>query len=279
VAESVLAESRAEPRVALGEILLGERVVLFGGLGAIVALSWAWLWHLASEMAAMSPGAGPHTRELLEQVAMPRMGSMGAAWIFTMWVVMMGAMMLPTAAPMILMHARFVRGRDPSARTIVPSSLFALGYLVAWVLFSIAATLLQVVLEKTAWFSPAAMSLDSALAGGAVLAAAGVFQFTPLKNACLRQCRTPIGFFMTSWREGRAGALAMGVHHGLFCLGCCSGLMLVLFALGAMNLFWIAVLAAFVLIEKTAPGGSTIARAGGAALIVGGAALALSSVL
>jgi len=279
VADSVLDEGRPEPRAALGEILLGERVVLFGGLGAIVALSWAWLWHLAVEMDGMSSGAGPHTNELLERVAMPCMGSMGAAWIFTMWVVMMTAMMLPTAAPMILIHARCVRGRDRTARPIVLSSLFALGYLVAWVAFSGGATLLQLALEKTAWFSPTAMSLDSALAGGAVLAAAGVFQFTPLKNACLRQCRTPIGFFMTSWREGHAGALAMGVHHGLFCLGCCSALMLVLFALGAMNLFWIAALTGFVLVEKTAPRGKAIARVGGAALVVGGIALGLSSVL
>jgi predicted metal-binding membrane protein len=277
VAESALAESRAEPRPTLGEILLGERVVLFGGLGAIVALSWAWLWHLAGEMAAMSAHAPPAASALLERAAMPRMASMGAAWIFTMWVVMMAAMMLPTAAPMILIHARFVRGRDAGASAIVPSSLFALGYLVAWVVFSAGVTVLQLALEKAHWLSPAAMSLDSGLAGGAVLAAAGVFQFTPLKNACLRQCRTPIGFFMTSWREGRVGALAMGVHHGLFCLGCCSALMLVLFALGAMNLFWIAALTAFVLIEKTAPGGRRIARAGGVALVVGGAALALSS--
>lgn len=279
MAEGALAESRAEPRAALGEILLRERIVLFGGLGAIVVVSWAWLWHLANEMAAMSAGAAPHVKDLLERAAMPRMACMGAAWVFTMWVVMMAAMMLPTAAPMILIHARFVRGRDPGARTIVPSSLFALGYLVAWLLFSTGATVLQLALEKTAWFSPTAMSLDSALAGGAVLVAAGVFQFTPLKSACLRQCRTPIGFFMTSWREGRAGALAMGAHHGFFCLGCCSALMLVLFALGAMNLFWIAVLTGFVLIEKTGPGGRRIARVGGAALVIGGAALALSSAL
>jgi predicted metal-binding membrane protein len=279
VAESAFAASHSELRAPLGEILLGERVVLFGGLGAIVALCWAWLWHLAGEMAAMSCTAGPHAKELLERVAMPQMASMGAAWIFPMWVVMMAAMMLPTAAPMILIHARFVRGRDPGARTLVPSSLFALGYLVAWVMFSIIATLLQTTLEETAWFSPAAMRLDSAMVGGIVLATAGLFQFTPLKSACLRQCRTPIGFFMTSWREGQAGALAMGAHHGFFCLGCCSALMLVLFALGAMNVFWIAALTAFVLIEKTAPGGKVIARAGGVALVVSGAALALSSLL
>jgi predicted metal-binding membrane protein len=274
VAEGAAVACRAaERRALLGELLLGERALLLGGLGLIVALCWARLWSLAGQMDSM---AGAGVKGVLAPIVMHQGASMGFSWLLAMWVVMNVAMMLPTAAPMILIHARFVRGREREASALVPSSLFALGYVVVWSGAAVGITLVQLVLERTAGFAPAAMRLESGVVGGAVLAAAGAFQLSPLKNACLTRCRTPIGFFMTSWREGPVGAFGMGVHHGLVCLGCCWALMFVLFVLGAMNLFWVSALTAFMLIEKTAPGGRTIARAGGVALIAAGSVLAFA---
>jgi predicted metal-binding membrane protein len=247
-------------RPPLGALLLGPWGLLFAGLGLIVALCWARLWSLAGEMDAM---------------AMPQGASMGFAWLLAMWLVMNVAMMLPTAAPMILIHARFARGREPEVGGSLASALFVLGYVAVWSGAALGIAALQWGLERSGVLAPAAMRFESGVIGGVVLAAAGAFQLSPLKNACLTRCRTPIGFFMTSWREGAAGAFAMGLHHGAVCFGCCWALMLVLFVLGVMNLFWISALTAFMLIEKTAPHGRTIARAGGAALIAAGLLLAL----
>ncbi len=187
-----------------------------------------------------------------------------------MWVVMMVAMMVPTAAPMTLLYAGFRRGRSPAGPIVLPASAFLLGYVVAWSVFSVAAAALQVTLERTAVMSPMAMKLDSRALGGVMLIVAGVFQWTPWKNACLSRCRSPIGFFMTSWREGIGGGFLMGVHHGMSCLGCCWALMLLLFVVGTMNMLWIAALTALVLIEKVAPRGDRVARIAGLAMIVAG---------
>jgi len=195
---------------------------------------------------------------------------MSIGWILIMWVVMMVAMMVPTAAPMTLLYAGFRRGRSPAGPIVLPASAFLLGYVVAWSVFSVAAAALQVTLERTAVMSPMAMKLDSRALGGVMLIVAGVFQWTPWKNACLSRCRSPIGFFMTSWREGIGGGFLMGVHHGMSCLGCCWALMLLLFVVGTMNMLWIAALTALVLIEKVAPRGDRVARIAGLAMIVAG---------
>jgi len=238
------------PRIAT---LLGrQRVVVLGGLAALVAVSWAYLWQLAHDMSWMRPTAT------------------GAAWTFVMWAVMMAAMMFPTAAPMIVMHARFQRGRAPARSPAPLTGLFALGYGVAWVGYAALATAAQVGLVHAAAMHPMAMVLTSGTAAGAVLIAAGAFQLTPVKAACLHHCRSPIGYFMTAWREGHGGALAMGLHHGAYCVACCWALMAVMFAVGTMNMLWAVALTVFVLLEKAGPRPALVTRGAGVALIAAG---------
>jgi predicted metal-binding membrane protein len=239
----------------LASLVRRERVLLVGGLLAVAAISWGYLVRMEGEMDPACAAMGM---------------SMGASWILAMWVVMMVAMMVPTAAHTTLFYARFLRGRDATAPIGAPAALFVLGYVVAWTAFSAAATALQVGLERAALMSPAAMKLDSVVAGGVALVVAGLFQWTPWKYACLSRCRTPLGFFMTAWRDGRWGALRMGFQHGLSCLGCCWALMLLLFVLGTMNLVWIGALTALVLVEKIAPRGDLLARLAGVAMVGGG---------
>lgn len=241
----------------------------------VVVLSWAWLL----TGAGMSPGAGD-------------MGDMGDAmmpmnavpWtpahallVFLMWVVMMTAMMLPGAAPMILLHSTLARRRaEPGAVASVASGLFAFGYLVVWTAFSLVATALQFGLERAALMSPPMHTTSVALAG-TVLIATGIYQWTPLKQTCLRHCRSPLVFVMTHWRPGAAGAWSMGLRHGAYCVGCCWLLMLLLFVGGVMNLAWIAGIALVVLVEKFVPAGHWIGRAVGALLVVWGAATWLAA--
>lgn len=193
---------------------------------------------------------------------------------FAMWAVMMVAMMTPAAAPMILLFAAIHRKRRERAMPYVPTAAFLLGYLAVWTLFSAGATLAQWGLHAAALLTPG-MALASALAGGALLGAAGIYQWLPLKDACLRRCRAPLDFVLSEWREGLRGAVAMGMRHGLFCVGCCGLLMAILFAAGVMNLLWVAGIAAFVLLEKAAPGGRWIGRLGGAALLLWGLRVSL----
>ena len=175
---------------------------------------------------------------------------------------MMAAMMLPSAAPILLLFARINRKEKSAGRPFIPTGIFAAGYLVAWGAFSALATGLQWALERLGMLSPM-MVTTSYWLGGAILLTAGVWQLTPIKGICLRHCRSPMGFLVQSWRPGRSGALRMGLEHGSFCLGCCWVLMSLLFFGGIMNLFWIIGLAAFVLLEKTVPMGSWIGRIGG----------------
>jgi hypothetical protein len=144
-----------------------------------------------------------------------------------MWSVMMVAMMTPAAAPMILMFATIHRRRTAEGRPATPTAIFVLGYLVIWTIYSVVAALAQASLHAAALLSPAMAATSPLLAGG-LLVAAGVFQWTPLKRACLAACRSPLSFLMTGWREGRAGAFVMGLRHGLYCLGCCWALMALL---------------------------------------------------
>ncbi|QRM35317.1 DUF2182 domain-containing protein (plasmid) [Microvirga sp. VF16] len=197
------------------------------------------------------------------------------ALIVAMWIVMMAAMMLPSAAPVILLYATIARRRRQQGAAAPAAGLFALGYVVVWAVFGLLAATLQWGLDAALLLSPL-MATTSVAVAGLVLVAAGLYQWTPLKQACLRQCRSPLDFLLGDWREGSRGAVAMGTRHGLFCLGCCWMLMLLLFVGGVMNLLWIAVLALFVLIEKAAPGGHWIGRAAGAVLTAWGGAALLS---
>ena len=171
---------------------------------------------------------------------------------FVMWAVMMVAMMVPAAAPMVLIFANMNRKRIEQKRPFVPTIVFLSGYLVVWWGFALLATFSQWGLHQAALLS-SMMGNITPLLGGVILILAGIFQWTPIKNVCLEHCRGPIGFMMAHWRDGRAGTLYMGMHHGLFCLGCCWFLMGLMFVAGVMNLIWMAGIAAFILLEKVVP--------------------------
>ena len=187
-----------------------------------------------------------------------------------MWATMMVAMMVPTAAPMTLLYAAVARKAAAQRNVLAPTCVFVTGYIVMWTIFSLVATIAQHALDRAALLSPM-MSSNSAAFGAALLIAAGVYQFTPLKNACLRNCRAPAHFLSRNWRTGNLGAFRMGLTLGAYCVGCCWILMGLLFVGGVMNLLWIAAIAIFVLLEKTSPFGDVSGRFAGAAMILVGA--------
>jgi predicted metal-binding membrane protein len=201
-----------------------------------------------------------------EMADMPGMAMpFGAPWVFAMWWVMMIGMMLPSAAPMILTFAAIQRRKRERDQRYVPTALFVIGYLIVWGAFSLVATAAQWWLQRSDLLSPI-MALVSPAVGGVVFIVAGIYQFTPLKHACLNHCRSPFAFVLNHWRDGWGGALWMGMGHGLYCLGCCWVLMALLFAVGVMKLIWVAGLAVFVFAEKLLPYGVWIGRIGGGAM-------------
>jgi predicted metal-binding membrane protein len=232
-----------------------ERAVILAALAGVTALAWLYLVHLARGMDGMQDMAGM---------------SMSAALMFLMWWVMMIGMMLPSTLPMTLTFATVNRRRRERGADYVPTAVFVAGYLAAWGAFSLAATAAQWALERAALMTPMGRT-PSGLLGGLLFVAAGVYQLTPLKHACLRRCRSPLSFVLEHWRDGTAGALRMGAEHGAYCLGCCALLMALLFVGGVMNLLWAAAIAAFVLLEKLLPAGHAVARAAGALAIGFGA--------
>jgi len=238
-----------------------ERIVVMAALGAVVVLAWGLL--LAGTAVDMPhDGAAEHASHA---------GPLGRFLaVFVMWAVMMVAMMLPSAAPVILLFAALMRARAPSS-PLPRAAIFASGYVLVWGVFSLVATLAHMALEHAALLS-SAIRTRSAILAGVLLVAAGVYQFTPLKDACLRQCRSPIQFLTRHWRTGLGGALRLGLFHGVYCVGCCWALMGLLFVGGIMNVAWVAVLAVFVLLEKTAFLGTRVGRAvSGAGLVAAGA--------
>ena len=245
----------------LESVLRRDRGIVLAGVIGVAALAWAYLLYLARGM------------DMGTSMAMPQIQPWGTAdltLMFAMWAVMMMAMMVPSAAPMILVFAAVNRKRREQQRPFIPTSIFLLGYLVVWSAFAAGATLAQWGLHANALISPMMVG-TSPILGGALLVGAGLFQWSSLKYACLSNCRSPLGFLMSEWRDGPYGALAMGVRHGVYCLGCCWLLMGLLFVLGVMNLVWIAALAAFVLVEKVAPAGHRVSRLTGVVLIGWGA--------
>jgi predicted metal-binding membrane protein len=186
----------------------------------------------------------------------------GLGWFLGLWVTMMAAMMLPSAAPMALFFGHV----SSAGRT----AIFLAGYLVAWTVYGLVAFGLYRAIRA---FDVAFLAWDERgpLVAGAAIALAGAYQLTPLKNACLRHCRAPLHFVRRRWRDGGVGALGMGLEHGLFCVGCCSGLMLILFALGAMSLVWMTLIAALVFAEKVLPFGGRLPAALAVCFVVVGA--------
>jgi predicted metal-binding membrane protein len=240
-----------------------DRVLLVGGLAAAIALSWLYLLHGAGmEMESMG--------DMLMPMPAQSWSPAYASLMFSMWAIMMMAMMLPSAAPMFLLYANFSRRREAS-RGLGSTGAFALGYVAVWLGFSLSATGLQWALDAAGLFSPM-MQMTSVALAGVVLIGAGLYQWTPFKQVCLRQCRSPLDFVLTHWRTGMRGAFEMGIRHGTYCLGCCWVLMLLLFVGGVMNVAWITGIAAVVLVEKLAPAGHWISRLVGSALIFWGGA-------
>ena len=194
--------------------------------------------------------------------AMPMMGltmGMGAPLFLTIWIVMMVAMMFPTAAPMILMFDRIAAGKQARGQAFVPTWVFVAAYLVIWFVFGVAAYLVAAAIEAWAMQVPALMD-NGARFAGIVLIGAGVYQLSPLKQVCLSKCRTPLAYIMSSWRDGYGGAFRMGLQHGAYCLGCCWLLFVILFPLGIMNIAAMALLTVLILAEKSLAIGPRLAQ-------------------
>ena len=237
----------------LEALLKRDRAVVLAGLAGVTGLAWVYLLFAGADI-----------------------GTIRVTWtgldfllMFLMWAVMMVAMMVPSAAPMILLFAAIHRKQQERGQTFTPVSAFAAGYVAVWTTFSLAATLLQWGLEQAALLSPM-MAGTGPMFGGGLLVVAGLYQWTPLKQACLRHCRSPIDFFVHRQRKGSGGAFVMGLEHGAFCVGCCWILMGLLFVGGVMNLLWVAAIAVFVLLEKVLPFGVFAGRVTGALLVLAG---------
>ena len=294
----------------LESLLRRDRLVVIAALAAVIVACWAYILAGAGmgmsalEMtgttatppagmaesggdgSGMSDGGMAGTTAMGERApgAMQDMATMMApiAWtpgyavlMLSMWWIMMMAMMLPSAAPMILLFAMVNRKQREKGAPYVPTGLFAAGYLLVWGAFSVVAVAAQWGLERTGLLS-SMMASTSVILGAGLLIAAGAYQLTPLKHACLRHCRSPIFFISHHWRPGELGALRMGIEHGAFCAGCCWFLMALLFYGGIMNLYWILGLALFVLFEKTLPAGHWLGRIAGVLLIAWGGTLLLA---
>jgi len=237
---------------------------VLGALATVTAAAWAYLLLGAGVEMDMDGG---------QMTVMPSAWSPPyAALISLMWWVMMVAVMLPTAAPTMLLVTTLAWDRLPNPNLVsVAAMLFASGYLLVWSGFSIVATLLQWRLDNAGLLSET-MAFGNSILASTVLVAAGLYQWTSLKDACLRHCRSPTQFLIRHWRPGSLGAIWTGVRHGLFCLGCCWMLMALLFVGGLMNLAWVGAIALFILLEKTMPWGDWMSRFGGALLVVWGVA-------
>lgn len=228
-------------------------------LVGLSALGWCLILWSAANMSS------PLVSLMMPMQVSWRPGEVLAVWL--MWAVMMGAMMLPSAIPMLIVYRRFAAIKDPGTGN--SRHWFLLAYILTWTLFSAAATGTQWGFQRVGVLSPM-LRLQDHLVAGVILAAAGIFQFTPIKAACLNKCRTPLGFMLTDWRPGRGGAFRMGLNHGKYCVGCCWAMMMVLFVGGVMSLTTIAALSSIVLVEKLVPRGEVIAKIGGAILIACG---------
>lgn len=265
----------------LESLLRRDRAIVVAALVIMTCLAWGYILWLAGSM----------NLDAMPNSDMAGMGSMLAPafkpWsatdffvTFVMWTVMMVGMMTPSAASMIMMYASIGRQGVQQGRPLAATGFFTGGYLLAWAAFSFAATLGQWLLERAALLTPM-MATASAFLGAAVLIAAGLFQWTPVKDACLRHCQTPVGFIIQhgGFRHDALGSLALGFRHGGYCISCCWALMGLLFVGGVMNILWIAGLTIYVLLEKVVPLGRIVSRAAGAGLLAWGVWLLINALL
>jgi predicted metal-binding membrane protein len=246
-----------------------QRRVFTGGLLALVVASWSYLLYQDWAMRHMD----------IVDMAMPSAGPWSSSdfvLVFVMWAVMMVAMMLPSVLPTLRAYRTVVTRRDQERSPDALTAVFATGYLFTWTIFSAVATLIQSVLHAFAFVSPAMRAASPTIAG-TLLIAAGVYQWTPLKRACLARCVSPLQFLLRYWRVGAAGAWRMGIIHGAYCAGCCWMLMALLFVYGMMNLAWIIAIAMYVLGEKLLPAQRWLPRVAGALLVLwGGTVLSIA---
>jgi predicted metal-binding membrane protein len=249
------------------EILLRrERLWILMGLVAACLMCWAWIVPMALDMYGPMRGA---SSLMMADTPLLRHGAL----LFAMWTVMMAGMMLPSAAPTLLLFAMVVRSHD--AAHVAPRAYsFLGGYLLVWTAFSLAATLLQLLLDALLYLSPM-MQLRGQVLSGVPVLVAGAYQLTPTKRSCLTRCRAPVAFLARYYRPGNSAAFSLGLRHGVYCVGCCWALMLLLFVAGVMNLAAIAAIAVFVLLEKVTPLGAHGGRLSGLLLITCGALLLL----
>lgn len=249
------------------EAALGrQRALTVAALVLLAVLAWAWLLMGAGMDRSGMNRSGMAMGELI----VPRWSAAQFLVGVSMWWVMMVAMMLPAAAPVILLYAKVVRARF--ALLTPATGTFLAGYLAIWLLFSLLAGALQATLEQRGVLSPMTMGLGSKWLMAGVLVAAGLYQLSPLKEACLTHCRNPASFLVRHYRPGRGGAFRLGLRHGVYCLGCCWLLMALLFVGGVMNLAWVALLTLFVAAEKLLPGGRRVAFAAGLGFVAWGLA-------
>ena len=259
------------PRIE--SLLKRDRAIVISGVVAVVAIAWGYTIYVAQSNADMGTSMG---------MAMGNVRPWSGAdfsLMFVMWAVMMVAMMVPSAAPMVLLFATVNRRRREQSRPFVATSVFLSGYLVIWAGFALVATLGNWGLHQASLLSSMMGGSSSGYLGGGLLLLAGLFQWSQLKYGCLTHCRSPLSFLMSDWREGTGGAFKMGLQHGKYCLGCCWVLMALLFVLGVMNLVWIAALAAFVLAEKVIPGGRKVSTVTGGLLVAWGVWASLAAAI
>jgi predicted metal-binding membrane protein len=265
---------------ALESVLRRDRIVVIAAIVTLTALAWIYVLWLATDMAMggmemdglrMVPaGIG------LMAPALAPWQSIEFALVFIMWAVMMVGMMTPSSAPMILLYARVGRQAMSDGKPFAPTGWFAAGYLLAWIAFALAATVAQWALEQHALLTPMMEGVSNVF-GGFVLIATGLYQWTPIKDVCLRQCQAPWLFIQNhgGFRRDARGSLKLGARHGVYCVGCCWVLMALLFVGGVMNVLWIALISVYVLAEKVIPAGRLISRVAGLGFVVAGVTLVL----
>lgn len=249
--------------VQLEYLLKRDRLIVITGLILISVLSWLYIIYLYRQMEVMNMGA-----MFFAMPMTPEWTVTDFILMFVMWLVMMFAMMTPAVAPLILLFAKVNRQRRVQLSPFVNTAYLLSGYFIVWAGFSLAATFLQWVLQQTSWLNPD-MIITNRILSAVIFISAGIFQFTSLKQSCLNFCQSPLQFIYSYWRDGRYGAIQMGMRNGLYCVGCCWVLMVLLFVAGVMNILWVALITLFVLIEKIA-GKKWVSLVAGAALLLYG---------
>jgi predicted metal-binding membrane protein len=251
-----------------------DRIIVAGLLLLVAAAAWAFTVHQAHLMDEMEAAMWRDMNMSMSGME-PSWTAIDALMLFVMWSAMMAAMMVPGASPMVAAFATINRRRRERSAPHVPTAVFLLGYLIAWAGFSVLATAMQWALQAAGLLTTM-MQSASYYWSAALFLAAGLYQFSPLKERCLAHCRTPDSFILSAWRDGTLGAVVMGLRHGLFCMGCCGALMVLLFAVAVMDLRWVAALTVLVTAEKLLPGAQMWRVGIGIGLLAAGAGFALA---